>query len=166
LGHFRDYGRNVIRSGTPEDAEAVARVHVESWDAAYDLVGPTYEQRVEMHRNYPPIVAEVDGSIVGFVGVGPSRDPDAEGELYTIYVHPSRWGSGVGRELLAAGEDRMLELGYRYAILWVLETNPRARRFYEATGWTLDGRRRPITVGGVDVPEVRYAKTLGGVEGA
>ncbi len=141
-------------------------MHVESWEAAYDLQGPSFERRVEMHRRYPStFVAEVDGETAGFVAVGPSRDPDAEAELYAIYVHPRYWGTGIGRDLIAAGEERMRELGNSQAILWVLEDNPRARRFYEASGWTADGSRRPIEIGGVEVPEVRYAKSLGGIEG-
>ncbi len=54
----------------------------------------------------------------------------------------------------------MRELGYTDVILWVLEDNPRARRFYEAAGWTLDGTRRPIEIFGIEVPEVRYQKKL------
>jgi ribosomal protein S18 acetylase RimI-like enzyme len=157
----------VIRPATPEDAEAVARVHVETWRAAYahalsaeGLASLSVTQRAELHRRSPPVVAEVDGEIVGFVSVGPGTDPDTDGELYAIYVLPDHWGSGVGRALMQAGEERMRELGHRHAILWVLEDNPRARRFYEAAGWTLDGTRRPIEIFGQPVPEIRYEKSL------
>jgi ribosomal protein S18 acetylase RimI-like enzyme len=151
----------VIRAGTRKDAEATARVHVESWAAAYTLKGPSLQQRLDLHRRSPPsFVAEVDGEVVGFVGVGPSRDPDAEGELYTIYVHPGHWGTGVGRELMRAGEGRMGELGYRRVVLWVLDGNARAQRFYESAGWVADGERRTIEFVGESIPEVRYAKQL------
>jgi ribosomal protein S18 acetylase RimI-like enzyme len=155
------FGRVLIRPATPEDAEATARIHVSSWAAAYTLRGPSLEQRLDLHRRFPPsFVAEVDGEIAGFVGVGASRDPDAEGELYLIYVDPAQWGSGIGRELIRAAEARLRELGYRHVVLWVLDENPRARRFYEAAGWRADGRRRPIEFLGQTVPEVRYAKQL------
>jgi ribosomal protein S18 acetylase RimI-like enzyme len=151
----------LIRAGTPADAEATARLHVASWAAAYTLTGPTLEQRVDMHTRSPAsFVAEVDGEIAGFVGVGPSRDPDAEGELYTIYVHPDHWGTGVGRELIRAGEERLRELGYGWVVLWVLDGNERAQRFYESAGWALDGERRTIEFAGESIPEVRYAKQL------
>jgi RimJ/RimL family protein N-acetyltransferase len=151
----------LIRAGTPDDADATARVHVESWAAAYTLHGPTFEQRLDLHTRFPPsFVAEADGEIAGFVGVGPSRDADADGELYTIYVHPQHWGRGVGRELIGAGEKRMRELGYRRVILWVLDGNERAQRFYESAGWIADGERRTLELLGQSVPEVRYAKQL------
>jgi GNAT superfamily N-acetyltransferase len=151
----------LIRPGTPEDAEATARVHVDSWAAAYTLPGPTLEQRLDQHGRFPAsFVAEVDGEVVGFVGVGPSRDPDAEGELYTIYVHPNHWGTGVGRELIRAGEERLRELGHLRVVLWVLDGNTRAQCFYESSGWMADGERRTIEFVGQSIPEVRYAKQL------
>jgi GNAT superfamily N-acetyltransferase len=113
-----------------------------------------------MHRLSPPIIAEVDGEIVGFVSVGPAIDTDGDGELYAIYVLPAHWRTGVGRALIEAGEARLRELGHRHAVLWVLEDNPRARHFYEAAGWTLEGTKRPIEIFGVSVPEIRYEKSL------
>jgi GNAT superfamily N-acetyltransferase len=113
-----------------------------------------------MHRRWPPLVAEVDGQIVGFVSVGAGREEGADGELYAIYVHPDHWGTGIGRSLIEAGEARLRELGHREAVLWVLEDNPRARRFYEAAGWATDGTTRPIEIFGIEVPEIRYRKTL------
>jgi GNAT superfamily N-acetyltransferase len=157
----------VIRPGTPADAEAVARVHVETWQATYAHVLPqdqlrnlSVENRAEMHRRSPPLVAEVDGAVVGFVAVGPTLDENGDGELYAIYVHPEHWGTGVGRALMAAGEERLRELGHRNAHLWVLDDNPRARRFYEIAGWSTDGTTRTIEIFGFTIPEVRYRKRL------
>ena len=157
----------MIRPGSAADAEGVARVHVRSWQAAYGHVFPadrladlSVDARAEQWRRRPPIVAEDGRAVVGFVSVGACRDDDAEGELYAIYVDPAHWGTGVGRELIAAGEARLRKLGHHDVVLWVLEDNPRARRFYEAAGWRVDGARRPITFLGVEVPEVRYRKHL------
>ena len=44
------------------------------------------------------------------------------------------------------------------AFLWVLEDNPRARRFYELAGWDTDGERKAEERWGVRAPEVRYRK--------
>jgi len=142
-------------------------VAVRSWQAAYAHVLPAErlarlspERRAEQGWLGDSFVAELDGEVVGFVDVGESRDGDAEGEVYAIYVDPDHFGAGMGRELIRAAELRMRELGYADVILWVMEDNPRARRFYEAAGWTLDGTRRPIEIFGIEVPEVRYQKKL------
>ena len=158
----------MIRPGTADDAEAVARVQVETWQAAYAHVLPaeqlgalSLERAVERHRTWPPeFVAERGGEIVGFVAVGRSRDPGTDGELFSIYVHPEHWGTGVGRELIRTGEDELRRLGHKEAILWVLDDNPRARRFYELAGWSADGAAREIHIFGFDVSEIRYAKRL------
>src|ERR671925_859377 len=163
----------MIRPGTPADAEAVGRVQVQTWQTAYAHIFPrdelarlSIEQREDMWRRHPPLVAEVGGEIVGFVSVGRSRDEGGDGELYAIYVHPDHWGTGTGRALIVAGEERLRQLGHKDALLWVLEDNPRARRFYELAGWSTDGTTRPIEIFGIATPEVRYTKRLGGVESA
>lgn len=157
----------MIRQGTRDDAQGVARVQVRTWQAAYAGVLPSdglsrmsVDRAAGQWQAHPPLVAEEDGEIMGFASVGASRDDDADGELFAIYVEPGQWGTGVGRALIDAAEARLRERGYRDVILWVLEDNPRARRFYEVAGWHLDGARRPIDVLGVSVPEVRYRKQL------
>ena len=158
----------MIRPGTADDAEGVARVQVETWQAAYAHALPadrlralSLDEAVARHRLWPPeFVAEQGGEIVGFVAVGRSRDPGTDGELFAIYVHPEHWGTGVGRELIEAGEEELRNLGHEEAILWVLDDNPRARRFYSLAGWSLDGMAREIQIFGFDVSEVRYAKRL------
>ena len=50
-------------------------------------------------------------------------------------------GGAVRVRADAAGVEAMRP-GSGDAVLWVLDDNPRARRFYEREGWTLDGERR------------------------
>ena len=157
----------MVRRGTPADAEAVARVQIESWRGAYahlfseeQFARISLEERARFWRRFRPLVAEVDGEIVGFAAVGRAQEDDADGELYAIYVRPEQWGTGVGRALMEAAEARLRELGHAGAILWVFENNPRARRFYEAGGWKLEGHRKPFELFGMSNPVVRYAKRL------
>jgi GNAT superfamily N-acetyltransferase len=163
-----------VRRARSDDAAAIAEVHVRTWQDAYEhvfgaerLAGVTVAQRLPMWRqilNDPAqtaLVAEDEaGRIVGWCTVAPSRDADADGELWGIYVLSEAWGSGAGTALMAAGIDALRESGYREVILWVLEDNPRARRFYEREGWTLDGSRKEDEFLGVPVTEVRYRRGL------
>lgn len=153
------------------DADAIAEVHARTWQAAYEHVFgaerlaerppdvPMWtrilsNERVSVH------VAEADGRIVAFVSVGPSRDDDAEGELYAIYALSEAWGTGAGSALMQAGVGSMRDAGYSDAILYVLGDNPRARRFYEREGWALDGGTKRDEFLGVEVTELRYRRSL------
>jgi GNAT superfamily N-acetyltransferase len=108
------------------------------------------------------IVADEAGAIVGFVTTAPARDRDApdHGELCALYVDPDRWGRGIGASLVSAARGRLVDLGYRQAILWLLAGNARAARFYQIDGWTADGSRRRESIWGVTVDEIRYRRSL------
>lgn len=81
------------------------------------------------------------------------------GELYAIYVDPASWSTGAGRALMGAAVAGLTAAGYERAVLWVLEENARARRFYEIAGWKPDGTSNPLSsLGGVI--ETRYARPL------
>src|SRR2546421_11578855 len=88
----------LIRDAATEDAPAVARVHIASWRVAYRdhlpaelLAGLSVERRIDVWRGLigrpesPTLLAEVDGEIVGVVGVGPSRAGPGVGGRHAIY---------------------------------------------------------------------------------
>ena len=163
----------MIRRATAADAAAIAEVHVRTWQAAYAHVfGAERLGRITAERRLPmwheilvspevaAFVAEEEARVVGFCTVGRSREADADGELQAIYVLPDVWGTGAGPALMRAGLDELRAAGRRDAILWVLEDNPRARRFYEREGWALDGERREGEYVGVRTVEVRYRRSL------
>ncbi|WP_241777919.1 GNAT family N-acetyltransferase, partial [Streptomyces sp. CT34] len=116
-------------------------------------------------------VAERAGEVVGWVALGPARDADIApegggpsgsrlpvGELPALYVEPGLIGTGVGRELLAAGTDRARASGFGTLCLWVVRGDLRARRFYERAGFVPDGAAEAYEVGGRSVPELRYRR--------
>lgn len=160
-----------VRPARVEDAAAIAEVHVRSWQAAYahvfgaerlaglDVEARTGSWRRRLEGPQPHgavLVAEDEGRVVAFGWIGESREAADEGELYAIYALPRAWGSGVGPALMEAALEALREAGFREAILWVLEDNPRARRFYEREGWHVDGARREGVHLGVATAEVRY----------
>ena len=61
---------------------------------------------------------------------------------------------------MAATLRALADEAFAEATLWVLDTNERARRFYEAGGWRLDGADKVDTIGGVGIREVRYRRPL------
>ena len=160
-----------VRAASAADADAIARVHTRSWHVAYAGVFPAERLaawrsdaerwRARLSEAAPrssAFVAEDGGRVVGFSTCGVSRDEGGVGELYAIYVDPDAWGTGAGRRLLARAEQWLRENGFAEATLWVLEDNPRGRRFYERAGWALDGGRQDERFLETDVSEVRYRK--------
>jgi ribosomal protein S18 acetylase RimI-like enzyme len=110
------------------------------------------------------VAAEPAGAVVGFVATGDGRDDDAGqgvGELFAIYLDPAWWDRGVGRGLFEAG-TAALASEFDEATLWVLDTNARARGFYERNGWQPDGATKRAIIGDTEVEEVRYRRRLAG----
>jgi len=108
------------------------------------------------------LVSEREGVVTGFVNLGATRDQEASsvGELFAMYVLPEEWGQGVGRALMFETLKALRDEGFAEAILWVLEDNPRTRRFYELSGWCLDGGVKEEDLLETRVREVRYRITL------
>ena len=82
------------------------------------------------------------------------------GELSAVYVHPRTWDAGAGKELMLGAQRELRGMGYRQAVLWVLETNERARNFYAKGGWSPDGAVKTERRGDVGLHEVRYRTAL------
>ena len=160
----------MARLAIPDDARAIAEVHVRSWRAAYrGVVADEFLDSLDVDRRAEMIegvirdeskgllVAEQDGHVAGFSMLAASYD-EGWGEVLAIYASPDHWGVGVGYELMAASVEWLQEQGYQRAMLMVLENNPRARTFYERQGWSLGKRIRIENIGGRDLSEVRYEK--------
>jgi GNAT superfamily N-acetyltransferase len=161
-----------IRRARLDDAAAIAEVHVRTWQAAYEhvfgaerLAGIDVAGREGLARRfaaddeYDAFVAEEDGRIVGFVACGLAEEEADQRELFAIYVLPDSWGSTAASGLMRAALDAMRARGAPDAMLWVLDDNPRARRFYEREGWRADGSAESEYLG-LTVPLVRYRVTF------
>ena len=165
-----------IRAALPADAESISRVHIGTWQRAYrGLVGDAFldslseraEGRVmwwrqQLESGATALVTEEAGRVTGFVGFGGAERPtEGElGEVYAIYVGAAYWGRGHGRALMVAAQGALRARGSTAAVLWVLATNERARRFYERGGWTVDGGTKTEQIGGELLEEVRYRRPL------
>lgn len=167
-----------VRPARVEDAAAIAAVHVASWRQAYRGMLPEAHldslsalEKETTTRNLlrtPPslhyrlVVLDRGGEILGFAATGPaSGDSDeATGEIYAIYLRPASWGLGLGRLLMAQAQAALLEDGFREAMLWVLERNIRARKFYDAGAWRETGETRTQWHGGIAIREVRYRQSI------
>jgi ribosomal protein S18 acetylase RimI-like enzyme len=146
-----------VRRAVPEDAAAIAAVHVRTWQVAYrGLVADELLDRLSVAQReavwretlageQPPavLVATSDGVVVGFCAVAaPSRDGDADervAEIEAIYVDPDLWRAGVGRALMKSALADLRAAEWHAVTLWVLAENHQARDFYAHFGFEPDG---------------------------
>ena len=108
-----------IRAALISDAPAIARVHVDSWRAAYQGIIPDdvlenlkIDQREEQWSSNltddvsETMVAHSQEGVLGFVSFGATRDEDDDptqvGEIMAVYIAPGSWRRGIGRALCNA----------------------------------------------------------------
>jgi GNAT superfamily N-acetyltransferase len=165
-----------VRAATPADLDAIAEL-VSTCDQSYaDWAPPGWnapdeaEERDRWRRrwgvtgSWTRVAVGRDADIVGVVSWSPARERDGAGDpipgvghIGAVYVRPDRWRQGIASDLLDRAEDAMRESGCERAQLWTPEGAP-ARGFYEAQGWTHDGRRQFFAI--LDLPLVAYSKQL------
>jgi ribosomal protein S18 acetylase RimI-like enzyme len=165
-----------IRLAQPEDAFAVARVHVRSWQAAYrgllpdayldQLSAEDRAARYDFATADPAkphtLIAEDGGQILSFSSTMPSADPlmPDYGELCALYVDPDHWGRGIGVRMVESARAHLVASGFSKALLWVLMGNMRGEKFYVRDDWVADGERKQDTMWGVVVEEFRMRRDL------
>jgi len=173
-----------IRAARRADADGITDVQVASWRAGYAHVFPEsvlYADDFDSSRRtfwkewrFGPghrvaVVTEPASEggdrVIGFCSYGPERERarghTGRGEVWAFYLHPDRWGCGAAAQLIDHVEQRLKAEGFASAVLWVLDDNPRARRFYERQGWEPSGIAANFDdYCDVSVPEVEYRKEL------
>ena len=162
------------RPAVPDDAPAIARVHVASWTEAYrgviadealdelteDRLAPEWRREIEGGASDVAVV-DVDGQVAGYSRYGPARDEDLDpartAEVYGFYLHPDVWGRGAGRALMEHVTADLRRRGFEDACLWVVQVNERAQGFYRTLGFAPDGRDDKLCIG---APEYRFRRAL------
>jgi GNAT superfamily N-acetyltransferase len=159
-----------IRTASPADATGIAIVQAASWRSSYrgilpDRILNALDAGARIARRRESIFGPgltlvafdlTHGDIVGYASAGTSRRSGPEvGELYEIYLIDRAKRFGLGRELFAGYIDWCAESGLRRMVVWVLEANRSARRFYEALGGRAAGRIES-SVSGFPVIEMAY----------
>ena len=160
----------VIFPAGPADAEALARVHVQSWRETYRTLLPdaflarmseagfTRRFRRDLSQAGVVLLAAAERSgIVGYAMGGPSRrGAPGEAEVSLLYILRAAQGAGLGRALLQGAARALADEGAQSLMISVLRENARARRFYEHLGGEAEPARREPGPGGQLLFEVAY----------
>lgn len=177
-----------VREATEADIERVIDVAEASWYAAYGgFLDPTTIER-GLRENYDPdileaavghddvafFVAEADESDaadesaeaggpeedVGVVGFASAEQTWAdEVELHTLYVHPDRWGEGVGSALLSRVERWARGQDVDRIAAGVFADNAVGVAFFESAGFAR-GTEADAEIAGEFHPEYEYEYPL------
>ncbi|MEV8505274.1 GNAT family N-acetyltransferase [Actinoplanes sp. NPDC051475] len=162
-----------LRPPADDDLLAVGDLHYRSRVSAYaGIVSPAalkfgspaalgewWSERWRWERDTHRLTVAVAGDVLaGFTYLGPSEE-DGIAELSAIHADPAFVGKGVGRALMLDALPALARIGSR-AVLWVLEDNGRARRFYERGGWVADGVTRIEPIGSEPVRQIRYSRPV------
>jgi GNAT superfamily N-acetyltransferase len=169
----------VVRQALPQDAMAMGTLHVAAWRSAYvgvasdeylagldpTLFGERWEAALRESTGGSTVLLVLrDDRVLAMCAVGPLRaraqPDDPTGELWMLNADPAAFGTGAAVALHAAALQTLVEQGHRSAALWVVDRNPRARRFYEREGWSADGVEQDEDLGGTPIHELRYVREL------
>lgn len=157
-----------IRNMRRSDEAEVGRLYVRSWQAGYKgLLPQDYLDGLDAWRwnskftDLPGSFVITDGDVIaGHSCARPAADEAMPGwgEVWTLYVLPEYWGRGFGKALLSNSVSWLSGQGFDNVYLWALETNLRARGFYERNGFAASADTLECEVGGVVVKDIRYVK--------
>ena len=151
-----------LRDLTPQDTDAAALLF---FAAVHQGTADVYsaEQRIAWAGEAPApatwrgrfdtvsgIVAEIDNRMAGFMTL------DREGLIDLAFVHPDHMGTGVGRTVYFAIEDRARTFGARRLRTFASE---KAKPFFTRMGWTVEAPNI-VTKGGITLQNYKMFKTL------
>jgi L-amino acid N-acyltransferase YncA len=144
----------LIREAHTSDAGAIAAIyahHVLNGTASYDIDPPPPEfMRAKIQgvldANWPFLVAERDGIVVGYAYATQFRDREAYRFTCenSIYVHAEWTRRGIGRILLQALVERSAASGFRTMIAVIGGAEPASIKLHAGCGFAEAGRLRAV----------------------
>jgi ribosomal protein S18 acetylase RimI-like enzyme len=158
-----------VRPASVTDVPAVSALAKKTWSDAFgysvrpqDLAVELEENRSERYfraalRTDTILVAELNGTLVGYVQFGDVKIPEVEvlpgdQELQRVYVDTELHGKGVGRELMNAALSHPRLARATRIFLQVWEKNENAVGLYESLGFRTVGTTK-FTIGSGEIAE-------------
>ncbi len=144
-------GMITYRVATPKDADAILEIYrpyVVSTTVTFETVVPTSEefrQRVEgILAQYPYLVAESDGRILGYAYAGAyrSRAGFTWSPELSVYVRQGEQGNGIGTHLYGALLDLLRLQGYQNVCSILSWPNPGSEKLHQHFGFRFAGLQK------------------------
>lgn len=154
----------LIRKVEYEDIEQIVDINIKDWRKAYKgiidddiLDNLNRNEKIKKWREHynigNVIVAEENGVVLGYCRYEDNavyENTDIDSEIVALYVDHDKSGKGVGRKLVEYVMNDLRNKNKNKMIIWCLEKNENARKFYEKMGgklitdekfWEKDERR-------------------------
>jgi GNAT superfamily N-acetyltransferase len=163
----------VLRQAVNSDAASIANLHAESWRSAYRgilsndyLDDDIFTERQAYWQKcldapHPErrhvLLAEQDKNVIAFVSVFLDKEPEHGALLHNLHVLPNLKGQGLGRLLMREAAQWTLLQNVNQMHLWTFEANHEARKFYDALGGEVVGKRLESVAGNVEREILRYS---------
>ena len=138
----------ILRDLRPDDWPSVRAIYEEGLrggDATFETEPPSWEAWAAAHPELR-LVAERDGSVVGWAALSPASSRDCYrgvGEV-SVYVAEEARGAGLGRELLERLVERSEQMGYWTLTAGVFRENEASLGLHRACGFREVGVRERI----------------------
>lgn len=162
----------LIRHANFNDAAGIASVHVKAWRQSYKgILNLNYLKQISFtaklqlreqilaNQNSENIslIAMHEEKVIGFCDGGRAREISNEynGEIYAIYLLEEFKGNGVGSELLSHMRKHLVNNALTPYIVWVLEANNHARKFYEKQCGKIFAKQ-VVKIGNEEYTEIAY----------
>ncbi|MDD6037351.1 MAG: GNAT family N-acetyltransferase [bacterium] len=145
----------------------ISHIYEASWKYAYkDIIPQDYLDSIPSGQWAPRLTSDgkrnliciENDNIIGTASIRKSRwKSHADyGEIIAIYFLPEYIGKGYGKMLFSRCVEELKQMGFSKIMLWVLEDNMRARRFYEKNGFHCADEYLDDCIGGKNLREVMY----------
>ena len=160
----------VIRKVKYEDIEQIVDINIKDWKKVYKgiidddiLNNLNREEKIKKWREHynigNVIVAEENGVILGYCRYEDNandEDLKIDSEIIALYVDCDTLGMGIGRKLVEYVMKDLKNKNKTKMIIWCLEKNQNARKFYEKMGGKLIYAERYFEKEGRKYKEVGY----------
>ena len=150
-----------------DDLGLISNIYEQSWRITYKGMLPArylkklpegnWKERINRFGSRSMVLVSGDGYI-GTVSFGASsiEKYSGWGEVYTLYLLPQYTGKGLGKRLMDRALAEVKESGYSRVMLFALDKNISARRFYENYGFKVNGDMMKKRFGHKMVTEIMY----------
>ena len=162
-----------IRPSKAADMPVIAEIygyHVHNGLASFELLAPSIDEMTQRRadvigRNFPYLVAEVDGRVAGYAYASLYRTRPAYRHTLedSVYVHKDFTGRGIGKALLVALLEACVKTGARQIIAVIGDSaNKPSIKLHEACGFKRAGTLKAVGFKfGQWVDSVMMQRTIG-----